>query len=381
MTFGSSEFFRVLFKRCRFSQVEKAGFRMAVRALLLLLPCVTVCAQTGEPSSVDVNLAYEKARKIVAEFTPERSISAKSFEGGLRIIGASRGPGNPAPETTGLTFTFKGPDYLKKDDLLFDLGNADAATLRLLWRREPSLQKPGVASVLLRLSHHQGYGAVLQKGSTRVMPDDYPVGTSFWTDHPFSLDRAVRGIYDVYAQTTSQPVETIPLGLLLVRRCETDAALAERVDSVFPEAATKIFSGRLSMTRWYSYRVEAGHLASLPRKLSVISSADWLEDAKDGRVLARFSVLYDTGARDNFDFAIGRDTSSTWYDYHNRGSIAHSKAKVAWTTPTEYETVTFDAATYLSSFDLTTQNARTVAVEIEYTAEEGILHLYGLALE
>jgi len=203
----------------------------------------------------------------------------------------------------------------------------------------------------------------------------------FWTQHSFeALTNSAPGLYDVYVSGTALPVETIPLGQVLVKgRLEPNPATVAQVQALFPAGAC-VFGGNAVLTKWFRYHFPVNPGAKTFRTLVVVSSADWLEYQPDLLDVATLTLEYPSGNKERHPFLLGRDTASTWYNLHARSGVKHGLAPVAWSTPARRETLDFDANVYRASFDLAETREAPSAIEVAYSAQNGVLRLRGLLL-
>jgi hypothetical protein len=320
----------------------------------------------------------------VKEFTADRKIWVRGFKSGLRVVGVSVNALNEdGPEPLMADTRVMLPEWLSEDNLLGTVPQGNPMDFRLLWKVEPTPDTPtNIHEFSMKLVNHDGYTELSQSNErSRVRLSEHPFGTVFWTEHAFDpLTNSAPGLYDVYVSGLALPLETVPLGQILVTGwVEPMETIDAKVASLLPET-TRVFGGLAVLTKWFEYRFPVAGLGEVPKTLTVISSADWLEEEEDGTDVAVVSVQYAPGTTEEHSIKLGRDTASTWYNLHARGVVKHQLAPVAWSSRVRRDTVDFDANVYVATFDLEPDGALPTSVSVRYAADRGILRLRGIAL-
>ena len=365
-------------------QATRRRWRSAIGAGILggmLLCLVSGVLSAQELPDTAVEDVLRKAQAIVDEYSPDKRVWVRPFSNGVRVVGVSVDTGESSERRAdGPEMSMQLPAWLQRDALLGEVEKGPPSSIRLLWKVEPSGgATPEAQEYTLKLIHHQGYA---QQVTDRVAvePAGRATGTVFWSRHTLPPFRNhPPGLYDVFVSGASVPVETIPLGQVLVSGWATSMkGAAEEVRGLFPRGES-VLAGEAVLARWCRYRFPVGQLDFVPKNLAVVSSADWIERHDNGYVIAKVEAVYPSGERISHVIELGRDTSSTWYNFHARGGLTHDLAPVAWSWRVQRETVYFDANAYRAEFPLDAADAPE-AVEILYMADEGLLRLYGLVL-
>ncbi|HOE66098.1 MAG TPA: hypothetical protein PLO62_06195 [Candidatus Hydrogenedentes bacterium] len=337
----------------------------------------------AQPDALD---SAEAATAAVEENRPDMPLQVRAFQSGLRVTGISVAPRVTLAEQTdpeGIRTGVVLPEYMRPERFLGVAPQRFPLDMRLLWTVEaPSAEPIPLRDYAVELVHHQGYARrhQTQNGSAEdFFPQD--AKAACWTAHRFAAAAHIPpGAYDVLVTKMAAPVQTVPLGQLLlwpsaIPRPEATKKLTE----AFP-GAINVFSGDAALTRWFYMAFPIPPLPFAARKLLVVSSADYLEDAANETPVATITVEYASGQREQHALLLGRHTASTWHRFHARGSVKHRQAPIAWSWRVVQETAEFDACAYKAVFDLAESNPPPASVSIAYDDDrEGILRLWSVA--
>lgn len=329
---------------------------------------------------------HEKAIAIIEAHTPDSPVYVRPFDSGLRVLGvtvesAAAPPANDADG--GPRFEWNPPEWLDRDRLLQYVDSGETITVRLLWRAEDTRRiAAGPQSFVVALNQHQGYYKISQHPATTVIePSAHLNGGVFWTEHAFSPASTIfPGLFDLVVRRVELPATTRPLGEVFIRgRIGPPKDSPRQLENLFPNGA-KVFASKLTMTQWYTYHVPVQAPSFQPRALALITSLDWIKNDENMVEVAEVVVHRASGEEENHLIKLGRDTANTWYDFHTRGNLRHTKAPVAWSWPVEQENVRFDAAVYQAVFPLSGSASPLTGITINYLLDEGVLRLHGIVL-
>ena len=337
----------------------------------------------AQAPQVSVSETAARAKQIVAEFSPDKKIWVRSFSNGLRAVGTSFDEAAALPRAHGsVQISCTLPEWVHEKSLLHPLASPDS-TIRLLWQVEPRLTpKPESVHIAAKYINHQGYASVAQRDEQSSLDvKNVSYGSVAWTEHAMtSLRVCPPGLYDLVVSNTTLPRESIPLGQILWKGSpehrEEDCA---RATELFPNGAC-LFAGSAVLARWFTLTVPVKSLPFIPRELVIVSSVDWLEAKQDGTGVADVVAVVEGKQSTPYAIVLGRDTSSTWYDFHARGNVQHSQAPIAWSWRERQESVDFEASAYLARFDFSALKVSPESVSLQYVGDEGVLRVYAILL-
>lgn len=350
-------------------------------SIVAIFALAAVIAHAQDAIDADRRKALEeKARSIVEAYTPDKEIHVQSARAGLRPVGVRIEETTNVSQPPGVQSAISLPDWIDLDRLLGRVTGAVPFTVSVLWRVEPGYTE--ISEPLrfgLIINQHDGYGRRSESaGSTLIKPESNAVGAVFWSKHRFDEAGAmIPGLSDVILRGTETPAETIPLGQILVEgRATRNAKTADQCRAAIGSASL-MFAGMAVLTTGDNYTFAANNQPTVSG-ITIISSVDWMEDIEDGATVAEVEVEFADGSTVKDALRLGSHTSSTWYELHARGDVAHSQAAIAWTWPIQQDAIQFDAAVYRAAIDTPEKTIKSVS--IKHVHDRGILRVRGIAL-
>ncbi|GMW01921.1 MAG: hypothetical protein AMXMBFR84_30570 [Candidatus Hydrogenedentota bacterium] len=324
----------------------------------------------------------EKAKAIVAEYTPQKMVWVEGFKNGLRVSGITLPEESDGAPQGGMTVRVSLPPWFESDRLLGTVTLNKPLTIRLLWSIDPTPQpSPRNGAYAVRLAQHDGYARLLQPNPVNVDTAGLNYGDVFWTDHtlpPMNVSPA--GLYNVIVSNNTSPTQNIPLGQVLVPPVpEPQPEVVEKLKTLYPQGEV-LSSDHVVLSRWFGIAVPNPKPGFQARSIVIISSADWIEELPNETVIAEVTVKDSAGKSLKRNLRLGKETASTWYNYHVRGNLQHEMAPVAWSWEQNVETVNFEANVYTGQFELEEGFGPLQSVEVTYAAESGLLRIRGMAM-
>src|SRR5690606_34300689 len=129
------------------------------------------------------------------------------------------------------------------------------------------------------------------------------------------------------------------------------ADVGDRLKGLFPQGDV-LSTDYVVLSPWFSISMAQIEAPFRPKAVAIVSSADWIEALPNQSALASVILTDKAGNEATHALQLGRDTASTWYNYHVRGNLNHDIAPIAWSWQETVETVNFEANVYIGRFEV-----------------------------